>query len=147
MLKDPVIGYDPIIALLDRPWFKEEVGVYQGGFNFNGLITNIKGDAYFSPTIKRLNADRDWQDCISEYGVADNLHQIKSYYAGLIDDPEVFVCISYAIVRKDTEPESGGWRWHKWGSYIGDKDRQHEYLYDEPEIDQVLVFHLTELED
>jgi hypothetical protein len=35
------------------------------------------------------------------------------------------------------------WRWHKWGEYIGTKNPQHEYLYDEDEsIQEVFCYHI-----
>ena len=37
------------------------------------------------------------------------------------------------------------WRWHKWGPYIGTKEPKCEYLYDEPEIDKVVIFELYEI--
>ena len=49
------------------------------------------------------------------------------------------------------EPGEGGWRWHKWGPYIGKHDIQCEYLADEDlsDIDQkyVVVFHIFEFKD
>jgi len=46
------------------------------------------------------------------------LTQLKEYLQPEIDDPNNEYIISYKEMRKDTEPESGGWRWHKWGTYI-----------------------------
>jgi hypothetical protein len=43
-------------------------------------------------------------------------------------------------ISKSDEPAEGGWRWHKWGPYIGDKKPTREYLVNEPEIDAVYVF-------
>lgn len=41
---------------------------------------------------------------------------------------------------KSEESSDGGWRWHKWGEYIGTHKPQCEYLHDEPEIEEVWVF-------
>ena len=52
------------------------------------------------------------------------------------------IVISVTEMRKDEQPEDGGWRWHKWGEYIGKQEPKCEYLYDEPNIDSVYVFHI-----
>lgn len=45
--------------------------------------------------------------------------------------------------REFDQPSEGGWRWHKWGPYVGDKHPEHEYLHDEgPEITQATCFHV-----
>jgi hypothetical protein len=61
-------------------------------------------------------------------------------------------------VRRLTDPEGGkmkdrrrwpwpksGWRYHKWGDYIGSQNPQSEYLYDDTHIDAVWTFHIYEL--
>ena len=40
----------------------------------------------------------------------------------------------------------GGWRWHKWGEYIGKHNPQYEYLDHESGIDYVLVWKLCPVE-
>lgn len=48
-------------------------------------------------------------------------------------------------VRKADQTHDGGWRWNKWwGPYIGSQRPQFEYLYDEPEIDEVFCYHIYE---
>jgi hypothetical protein len=39
----------------------------------------------------------------------------------------------------------GGWRWHKWGPYIGTQEPKCEYIHDEPEIEEVFTYHVYEL--
>lgn len=75
------------------------------------------------------------------YGVCDDFSQVVSKWPSLItDDLEHF--ITFQEIRKEDQPESGGWRWHKWGAYIGEHEPTQEYLYDEEDIDKVLVFHI-----
>jgi hypothetical protein len=45
-------------------------------------------------------------------------------------------------ISKKDQPYVGGWRWHKWGKYIGDQNPMCEYIADEPEIDFVYVYNL-----
>jgi hypothetical protein len=86
------------------------------------------------------------------YGVADNASQVLDYYDYLYErhsdymNNRKFVILMTPIFRED-QPEDGGWRWHKWGQYIGDFEPQCEYLYDEQGIDYVWVFNILEVEE
>lgn len=73
-----------------------------------------------------------------DFGVADNLEQIIEYYNnGNFKGNHV---VFYNVVKRNSANAGCGWRWHKWGSYIGTRNPQCEYLNDEPEIEQVLTF-------
>ena len=79
------------------------------------------------------------------YGVADSVEQIKEYYKEEIEDPHNKYCIAFTPVWQDKSKEGkgGGWRWHKWGTYIGKLNPQCEYLDDEdfgPDFKFVLTF-------
>lgn len=100
------------------------------------------------------------------YGVADNATQVirhlennlKSYLFG--NDLEDDFWLGRALVKMiELYPEYklvllmtphvntkdcswGGWRWHKWGEYIGVHEPQHEYLSCEQGIDYVLSYDL-----
>ena len=69
------------------------------------------------------------------YGVCDNASQILNHYEPKEDE----VVLMVPIIRK-FESEIGGWRWHKWGSYIGVQNPSHEYIYDDKDIDVVFCF-------
>lgn len=75
------------------------------------------------------------------YGVADSIDQIVDLYnkneGGWFKGNHVILCRK---VTKDPENPCSGWRWHKWGDYIGTRNPQCEYLNDEPEIDEVFTF-------
>lgn len=125
---------DPITAILAGPgyvpvhWAK---GVYETHFNFEHDIRSLVTEKY--PTGIR-----------SAYGVCDYWQQIIAHEPGITSNPEPYI-ISLTRIRKQVQPESGGWRWHKWGQYIGEKTPTTEYLYDEPEIDEVFVYHVYEV--
>ena len=100
------------------------------------------------------------------YGVADNATQVirhlensvKTYLFG--NDLEDDFWLGRALVKMiELYPEYklvllmtphvntkdcswGGWRWHKWGEYIGVHEPQHEYLSCEQGIDYVLSYDL-----
>lgn len=79
----------------------------------------------------------------SYYGVADNLEQVIDFYNtnedGFFKGNHV---ISTFEVHKDVEAPYCGWRWHKWGPYIGTQEPRCEYLNNEPEIEKVICFHI-----
>lgn len=95
----------------------------------------------------RRAAALDEMDALpNDYGVCDNWEQITERWPEILSDPRHFV-IGLQRLDRSTEPEQGGWRWHKWGEYIGTQDPQMEYLHDEPEIETVYVFHIYEIKE
>ena len=103
---------------------------------------------------------------VNTYGVADNATQVirhlenslKTYFYGNDFDDEFYLGKSlvkmielypeYSLVllmtpHMNTKDCSwGGWRWHKWGEYLGVHEPQHEYLSYEKGIDYVLSYDL-----
>ena len=103
---------------------------------------------------------------VYDYGVADNATQVirrlenslKSYFFRNSLDEEFYLGMSlvklienypdYKLVLLMTPHVNtkdcswGGWRWHKWGEYIGVHEPQHEYLSYEKDIDYVLSYDL-----
>lgn len=77
------------------------------------------------------------------YGVCDNADQLLKHFPELEASDRQFV-VTLTEIRKDEQPRNGGWRWHKWGPYIGNHTPEHEYLYDEEDIDVVFVYHIYE---
>ena len=109
---------------------RTEQGCYQIG-HFGG--SQFLGEAYEQyPEIE-----------LGCYGVCDSLEQVKERCKELSDPDREFVVTLTEVKRADQSPE-GGWRWHKWGEYIGTHDIQCEYLYDEEGIDRVDCFHIYE---
>lgn len=128
-----------------------EPGIYMTGLNFEHSIeqyTDFKSvDSY-----ERLGKDglpkkyeqgssmTDYFDNTLEvYGIADNVEQIKQMYQQQINSDNPIV-ISITEINKDDQPSEDGWRWEKWGKYIGNQNSQSQYIYDEPEIESVYVF-------
>lgn len=105
-------------------------GVYNSDFDEDIIDTWTKQVSYFGKGYKLAD---DWI-----YGVADNIEQVIELYnkneEGLFSGNHV---ISYFEVKKSPEC---GWRWRKWGPYIGIKEPKCEYLADEPEIESVICF-------
>lgn len=130
-------------------------GVYLvNDLNFENVLeaNNIKiKDSYWSPRSEAIqefkkqgNDTFDW-DVISDitekvainygidldfssYGVCDNYEQILKAMPYLETNKNHHIITMCPIHKKD-QPEWGGWRWHKWGEYIGEHEIKHEYLY------------------
>ena len=80
---------------------------------------------------------------VGPYGVCDTVEQLLAACPELEAPGREFV-VTVTAIRKADEPPQGGWRWHKWGEYIGTQTPQCEYIYDEPNIEEVLCFHIYE---
>jgi hypothetical protein len=89
-------------------------------------------------------------DGIGCYGVCDSPQQfIDKYKAGLEGDPaRTFFCTFTHIAKEPSNAgKGGGWRWHKWGEYIGTGKHECEYLDDEAGFgDGVYVYHVLQIE-
>jgi len=114
-----------------------ETGIYLvPHHNFGNDIANKKND-YFT--------FGDYE--LSPYGVCDTIEQFKQKYAYWLEAPNLNFCISFCKVVKSEQPEWDGWRWHKWGEYIGEYEITCEYLFDEPIVESVYCYHVYELLD
>ena len=134
-------------------------GIYTGSLNFDNSIpykmkmghgfADFSGAEYMphgSDDALRVHWDY-WKDkeYRGSYGVCDSIEQMLKLYAPYLNEEGRYYCISFIEMRRDEQYEEGGWRWHKWGEYIGEQNPQHEYLYDEEDIESVFCFHVTEL--
>lgn len=78
------------------------------------------------------------------HGLCDNPDQILAKWPHLETSKQKHFITLTPIYKSDQSP-SGGFRFHKWGTYIGEHELQYEYLYDEEEIDIIYVFHIHTL--
>lgn len=117
-----VTGFDFFIPKMIQP------GVFQ--------LTSFNGQMHF-PEFAPAEFDR------SEFGVADTVEQIVNHYPE-VNSPDRAFIITVTEVRREHQESEGGWRWRKWGPYIGTHKPQCEYLYDEQGIDRVLVYEVME---
>lgn len=81
---------------------------------------------------------------ISCYGVCDGVENLLTHpdYAEILNGPRTF-SVFLCEIQKEGQGERG-WRWHKWGPYIGAHEPKHEYLADEEGIERVFVFEILE---
>ena len=81
------------------------------------------------------------------YGVCDSPEQFLEKYGDILSgDPRTFA-VGLTHVAKNPG-EKCGWRWHKWGEYVGTGNPRHEYLADEDGFeDGVYCWNVVELSD
>lgn len=131
-----LVDFEPVAGILgqiykpEELWEKQETGVF---------VTHLNGHSeHFPGTEDATFTDRKY------YGVCDDVDQIKQHYPDIVESDQQYVVCMTPIYHEDQE-EEGGWRWHKWGPYIGNHKPQQEYLYDEVGIERVFVFHILEV--
>lgn len=148
---------DPVFAMIagvngnDPQTREERVGIYRiGHFGSSDFLRGWDHYADFDalpiPDDAPARMREDAYDGVvgrNPYGVCDNVEQLLKHFPELEAPGREFV-VTLSEVRKDSQPSSGGWRWHKWGPYIGSHDAQCEYLYHEVGIKSVLVYHIYE---
>lgn len=127
----------------DPKWL-QETGIYQNACPFNFA------DSEFEETENLTYAQKFGErgEVKSRYGVADSIAQVKEYFKEEIADPDkkYFIHVTPVWQEKENKGKGGGWRWHKWGPYIGKLKRKCEYLDDEDfggDFKYVIVFHLV----
>lgn len=135
MLVDVPIKHSQICQILSdgKETNKLQTGVYECyHFNFDQEIMPLQDFDKIFPKLGNFGC----------YGVCDSPEQLlKLLPENVLTGPTKYV-ISVTPVRKDP---SEGWRWHKWGEYIGTQNPECEYLYDEPNIDLVYYYHIYEV--
>ena len=102
----------------------------------------------YGDDVPRVTLDVD-----SQYGVSDNIEQIKEYYKEWFDSSETkwVITVTPVFQHKENAGKGGGWRWHKWGPYIGNLEPKYEYLDDEDFGEDfqgyVLCYHIYPVKD
>lgn len=112
--------------------------------NFNNTLTPHESNP--SPYVTDRGMFMNHNRPLSRlYGVADNFSQISNYLKEKFkkiekdnNNIDVLVVITATPIIKSCEPADGGWRWHKWGRYIGIRNHKHEYIYDEDDTINVV---------
>jgi hypothetical protein len=110
---------------------KIATGVYEiGHFGMTGYPRGVR--------------QNEWDGGWRKHGVCDSYEQVVAHHPEVTDPERRFVITLTPVWKSEQEPY-GGWRWHKWGEYIGTHTPQHEYLYYEQEIEMVYVYTVYEI--
>jgi hypothetical protein len=146
MLQNPIVFsnnplQDILVVIDDTPPEVVCPGVIVTGLNFNHSIANPAKSEYHHG----YSLDPEGEICT--YGVCDSPAQFFETKIGqyVVNDPRP-MCVSFTAMHRSEQDPRGGWRWHKWGEYIGIQEPTCEYLYDEPVIVLVYVYHMYLLE-
>ena len=118
-------------------------GVYLiGSFNFEFHIGNGRQDRkVMYPEFQRPPGFKSF-NC---YGVCDSPDQLLADFGVMLQADSRRLCVALTCIRKSGQSEEG-WHWHKWGPYIGRQEPTWEYLFDEPMIEEVYVYHVYNLD-
>ena len=132
------------------PEFYIEPGVYWACVPFNFSHREFKEFEGIGTIPFKQNFGALLDTDVNQHGVADNVAQVKEHFADQIADPErkFFIYLTPVLQDKENAGEGGGWRWHKWGPYIGELEPQMEYLDDEDfgeDFTHVICFHIVEV--
>jgi hypothetical protein len=112
-------------------------GIYRcGHWNFGDLIAQ--------PAVREEWPEIEGID--DAIGVCDSPDQLLDVYGAILTETDRVFCVSLVKLERSNQPATGGWRWHKWGEYVGNQEPTMEYLHDEPKIEAVWTFHIYELE-
>ena len=121
---DPILAMTAMVNGNSSECIEHRPGVYEVG-HFGS-----------SDTLREFEHYPEFGDMRGSYGVCDDLPNLLAVYPELEAPGREFVVRLTPIV-KAKEPADGGWRWHKWGEYIGKQEPQCEYIHDEPIIVRV----------
>lgn len=127
-----------ILALSDGT---DPVELHEGIYE----VSHFNFDSYLPTDLNGWEQYPHLPDGNCAYGVCDSLEQFLATDLGkfIHDDRRQFV-VAFTKIRRSEESSKCGWRWHKWGPYIGLHNPQHEYLFDETDIDEVYCFSVYE---
>ena len=161
-LKDLPEGWtspdDPFIYML-RATFSDDVtrlptrvyrGVYEAHINFHKEIQDLIVDDW--PSF-HLHESGEWDRWIeytghtaASFGVVDHWSQLP--LAALDADPRNLLVYLGLHRRADQSPD-GGWRWHRWGPYLGvhapENSTNYEYLHEATDVVEVWSYCVVEV--
>lgn len=148
-LADPIIKLtsDPILQMVcsvnqrNNVVVKLDTGMYQIGHWNPEFVTPNKLSSGWETDLHLIGKNGDY---FGNGGGCDYPGQVLECI-DLSRYSEQLVIFYVQINRKD-QPQDGGWRFHKWGDYIGKHTIEYEYLYDQKDIDMVFTYHIYQFE-
>lgn len=135
--------------MLTTPSLRHNAVVIQQGVVWSPYELNLHFSFWRWPTDEQEDPDLEHYypgHTLHGSGVADDHLQIVKHLELLVDDPSRHYLIGLTKITKANQEPFGGWRWHKWGEYIGVQKPTCEYLYDEPVIEEVVFYETIQLD-
>lgn len=122
--------------------YQIKTGIYKGCWSKSDLkdYCGLEVEEYDS-FLNKNNFNSSFRE---NFGVADNIEQVLEHYPELLESKDSFIVIFSDVYRKD-QPKSYGFRYEKFGEYIGTQDIQHEFIYDDKHIDKVIIYHIFKI--
>lgn len=132
-------------------------GCYWTGLNPENLIEYATNYTFYRryPSLAYGVSDNasqvlnNLEHALDVYLTKDSTHDFftrgKRLYRHLTEHPDAVYVIRFTPIFNHHNGTSGGWRWHKWGRYLGKHTPKYEYLDEETNIDYVLVWRLYPL--
>lgn len=140
---DPFLGKLLFLLADEKKTERLSQGIYLcGHFNFEMEFRDPEADNFELNHPNFESADGEYFGC---YGVCDSPEQLSAKLPDEVTKGGTPYVISLVRLDKSTQPAEGGWRWHKWGQYIGEQKQTTEYLYDEPEVETVYTYHIYQI--
>ena len=93
---------------------------------------------------KAIRKESNTKFHLNSYGVCDSPEQLYPYIK-FLDTLDKKYAVFFTEMNKEDQSEEGGWRWEKWGEYVGKQKPMCQYLYDEPLINRVYIFSVMEV--
>jgi hypothetical protein len=122
-------------------------GLYEiGHFNGDHLLWDRTPEDYERHLYPRIEHGGS---TLYPYGVCDNpLQFYKKFYQHIVTDQRrLAVFFTHVLKEPQKAGCGGGWRWHKWGDYVGEGKPTTEYLDDEQGFDDgIYCYHMYEVE-
>jgi hypothetical protein len=153
LVDEPLVvraSFDPILMIIgavgNRAVLPEHprTGVYVvGHFGSSDFLSGYESYPNLSDVL--LDPGHYDDNAIGPYGVCDGIDNLLERCPLLEASERRFVvCLTKVERDQSNRGRGGGWRWRKWGEYIGSKTPTTEYLDDEPDISEVYVYHVYE---
>jgi hypothetical protein len=117
-------------------------GIYLAHINFDKEIAGLIVDRWPEFDVPDGEHDMTW---FSSFGVVDHWTQLP---LDLLERDKRGLLVFLGHHAKAEQHDDGGWRWHKWGPYIGVFQEQaaaNEYLYDTPDVIEVWSYQIVEV--
>lgn len=115
------------------------------GSIFDDWVFRNKDESIEELKVRQKDAEKYF--LLKPYGTADTVEQIFKTFSFLGDIEDRNFIISMQLIVKADEPDTGGFRQHKNGPYIGTKKMKYEYFAHEgPQFKELVSYTIREVE-
>ena len=98
-------------------------------------------------SMDRMISWLDSPEYIPDYGMCDDDEQFLRRFPHIVSCEQKYI-ITFSLIDKASEPETGGFRFHKNGQYYGEQQCEgYEYFAHEPHMTHVCAFHVYRVTD